>query len=131
MVGLSMSLAGVFGIVGTVLFTRLHRYIGLERTGLIAFISELLCLVLCLASIWSPGSLFDPHYTDLPSVNADSCDNGTAGLNGGNDTMRNMTSSDRRNETMDFVEEKGTNISIILFLVGIISSRIGKNNDCC
>ncbi len=57
-----MALAGVTGIIGTVVFTRLRKRVGLERTGLVSFNSEILCLTLCVASIWAPGSPFDPHF---------------------------------------------------------------------
>ena len=40
MVGLSMALAGFTGIIGTFLFTRLHRLRGLNCTGLVAFAAE-------------------------------------------------------------------------------------------
>ena len=59
-----MGLAGATGIIGTLLFTRLRHWLGLERTGLIAFSAQLSCLTLAVASIWTPGSPFDIHYTD-------------------------------------------------------------------
>ena len=65
-VGISMALSGFMGIVGTGLFTRLHKRIGLERTGMIAINSEILCLVLCVVSIWMPGSRFDPYFASRP-----------------------------------------------------------------
>ena len=61
-VGVSMALAGVTGIASTFIFTRLRRRIGLERTGLIAFNLEILCLTLAVASVWAPGSPFDVHF---------------------------------------------------------------------
>jgi len=61
-----MGLAGATGILGTFLFTRLRRCLGLERTGLIAFSAQLSCLTLAVVSIWTPGSPFDIHHTSRP-----------------------------------------------------------------
>ena len=41
------------------------RRIGLERTGLIAYSTEILCLSLCVASIWASGSPFDPYQSQM------------------------------------------------------------------
>jgi len=68
-VGLSMALGGVTGVIGTVLFTRLQRLVGLERTGLIAFGTEIGFLVLAVVSIWLPGSKFDPYFSSPPTCN--------------------------------------------------------------
>lgn len=57
-VGLCMGAAGVTGIIGTFMFTRLRPRIGLERTGLFAFTFEITLLSLCVLSIFAPGSLF-------------------------------------------------------------------------
>ena len=62
-----MALAGVTGIIGTVVFSHLNKRFGLERTGLIAFSSEIICLTLTVASIWAPGTVFDPTYSHKPN----------------------------------------------------------------
>lgn len=64
-VAVAMALAGFTGIIGTFLFTRLRRWIGLERTGLFAFAAEIVCLTLCVASIFLPGTLFSFAHTYL------------------------------------------------------------------
>ena len=61
-VGVAMALSGLMGVFGTFVFTWLHKRNGLERTGLVAFNLEILCLSLCVASVWVPGSPFDPYY---------------------------------------------------------------------
>ena len=63
-VGISMGLAGITGILGTFLFSKLNRKLGLERTGLIAFFSEIICLSLTIASIWVSGTVFDPTFSN-------------------------------------------------------------------
>ena len=57
-----MALSGLTGIIGTIVFTILRRRIGLERTGLVAFNLEILCITLCVLSVWMPGSPFEPLY---------------------------------------------------------------------
>ena len=62
MIGVLMALGSVAGIIGTLLFPVLRSKVGLERTGLYAASFQILCLCLCVASIWAPGSPFDPFY---------------------------------------------------------------------
>lgn len=60
--GAATAVAGLMGITGTFLFTRVRKRLGLERTGVIAFLAEISCLTLAVASIWVTGSPFDMHY---------------------------------------------------------------------
>ncbi|KAK1336471.1 LOW QUALITY PROTEIN: hypothetical protein QTO34_002500 [Cnephaeus nilssonii] len=50
---------GRHGILGTVAFTGLRRRCGLVRTGLISGCAQLSCLVLCVVSVFMPGSPLD------------------------------------------------------------------------
>ena len=123
-VGVCMGLAGATGILGTVLFTRLRRRLGLERTGLVAFTAQLSCLSLAVASVWSPGSPFDVHFDAAgpAAVSADhrvSCTNVTSGSSCSPLTDGAGTSPPPSHASV--------NVSIILLLVGIISSRIGNH----
>ena len=61
-IGLMRALGSLAGIMGTLLFPVLRSKVGLERTGLYAVSFQILCLGLCVASIWAPGSPFDPFY---------------------------------------------------------------------
>ena len=57
------ALAAVTGIIGTFLFTKLQKLLGLNVTGIISFAAEVSCLTFCLVSVWTPGSpfyLYDP-----------------------------------------------------------------------
>ena len=52
--------AGSFmGIVGTFLFPRVRRKVGLPKTGLVSFFLQLSMLAMCVLSIWTPGSPSD------------------------------------------------------------------------
>ena len=57
-----MAAGGLTGILGTILYPLIRKRIGLERTGLLGFFFEIAMLSLCVASIWAPGSPFDPFY---------------------------------------------------------------------
>jgi iron-regulated transporter 1 len=173
-VGLSMAMAGVTGIISTYIFTRLRAKIGLERTGLIAFNLEILCLTLAIASVWAPGSPFDPAYIlGNPSNCSDVVLNATqagrvqSGLFVIHDGAKKNESRPRRDVSLDHLSSmwmdtghmrmrraldiegpeysmlateskdiqinciddsiptESPNISIILFLIGIITSRTG------
>lgn len=60
--GILMGSSAVFGIIGTFAYPIIRHRVGLVRTGLIALSCEVSCLTLCVASIWMPGSPFDPTY---------------------------------------------------------------------
>lgn len=134
-VGISMSLAGVTGLLGTVLFTRLRKRLGLERTGLIAYSLEVSCLVLCVASVWLPGSVFDPLGTGLSllAANCTSTHNMTDTVNLDDSVVMTTAYIEASESSVllanttssSCVQDKGVNISIIFFLAGIISSRVG------
>lgn len=62
--GIAMAAGAITGIIGTFLYPLIRKRIGLERTGLFGFFFEVMFLCLCVASIWAPGSPFDPFLKD-------------------------------------------------------------------
>lgn len=56
---LLMGASAVSGICGTVAFTWVRKRCGLIRTGFIAGVAQLSCLLLCVVSVFVPGSPFD------------------------------------------------------------------------
>ena len=52
------ALSALVGAVSTRLFPLLFRRLGLTSTGLLGFSLQSSCLVLCVASVWAPGSPF-------------------------------------------------------------------------
>lgn len=56
---LLMGASAVMGICGTVAFTWIRKKCGLIRTGFISGVTQLSCLMLCVASVYAPGSPFD------------------------------------------------------------------------
>lgn len=56
---LLMGASAVSGICGTVAFTWVRKKCGLIRTGFISGVAQLACLMLCVVSVFAPGSPFD------------------------------------------------------------------------
>lgn len=56
---LLMGASAVAGICGTVAFTWIRKKCGLIRTGFISGVAQLSCLLLCVVSVFAPGSPFD------------------------------------------------------------------------
>lgn len=57
--GLLTAVASLFGIFGSLAFPVLRKKFGVVKTGLVGFTCETLCLTLCVASVFAPGSPFD------------------------------------------------------------------------
>ncbi|XP_016105688.1 solute carrier family 40 member 1 [Sinocyclocheilus grahami] len=65
---LLMGASAIFGICGTVAFTWIRKKCGLIRTGFIAGVAQLSCLMLCVASVFAPGSPFDLSVSPFDEV---------------------------------------------------------------
>ncbi|KAF5903380.1 solute carrier family 40 member 1, partial [Clarias magur] len=63
-----MGASAVSGICGTVAFTWVRRKCGLIRTGFLAGIVQLSCLMLCVVSVFVPGSPFDLSVSPFESM---------------------------------------------------------------
>ncbi|WAR02398.1 S40A1-like protein, partial [Mya arenaria] len=71
--GVMMAAGSVTGILGTVLYPIFHRRIGLQRTGLFSYLFEISFLCLCVASVWAPGSPFDPTFSLIKRDTTKNC----------------------------------------------------------
>ncbi|XP_051564977.1 solute carrier family 40 member 1 [Myxocyprinus asiaticus] len=65
---LLMGASAISGICGTVAFTWIRKKCGLIRTGFIAGVTQLSCLMLCVASVFAPGSPFDLSVSPFEEV---------------------------------------------------------------
>ena len=149
--GLAMAACGVTGIIATFLFTRIRKCMGLERTGVLAFSLEISCLVLCLVSVWAPGSPFDPNYLqnrfdtkaegsqkqncELSSLNSTLCMFNVPMIKDANGTLdavvKDAAQALLANSTAspgNSTEEAVDKTSAILFVIGVITSRVGTSN---
>jgi len=60
MMGVFSAISVLIGVLAFFLFPFLVRRLGIVHTGLFGFTWEVICLILCVGSIWAPGSPFDP-----------------------------------------------------------------------
>uniref|UniRef100_A0A4W5P0A3 Solute carrier family 40 member n=1 Tax=Hucho hucho TaxID=62062 RepID=A0A4W5P0A3_9TELE len=65
---LLMGASAVSGICGTVAFTWVRKNCGLIRTGFISGVVQLSCLMLCVASVFAPGSPFDLSVSPFQDI---------------------------------------------------------------
>ncbi|XP_062972341.1 solute carrier family 40 member 1 [Elgaria multicarinata webbii] len=67
---LLMGASAITGIMGTIAFTWLRRKCGLIRTGIISGIAQLASLVLCVFSVFMPGSPLDLTVSPFADISA-------------------------------------------------------------
>ncbi|XP_008120382.2 solute carrier family 40 member 1 [Anolis carolinensis] len=67
---LLMGASAITGILGTVAFTWLRRKCGLVRTGIISGVAQLASLVLCVISVFMPGSPLDLTVSPFADISA-------------------------------------------------------------
>ena len=60
--GALIGLSAVVGVSGSITFPFLRKCMGLAKTGIFGMISLVICLSLCLVSIFLEGSPFDINY---------------------------------------------------------------------
>uniref|UniRef100_M4AL58 Solute carrier family 40 member n=1 Tax=Xiphophorus maculatus TaxID=8083 RepID=M4AL58_XIPMA len=112
LLSLLMGVSAITGLMGTVMFTRLRKSVGLVNTGIISSCLHLGCLLLCVCSVFAPGSPIDlsllinqPLLPDRSSIH---WTNNTVLF----DNVPSGTAPD-------------SYISIILLFLGVITARIG------
>uniref|UniRef100_A0A8B9H6R5 Solute carrier family 40 member n=1 Tax=Astyanax mexicanus TaxID=7994 RepID=A0A8B9H6R5_ASTMX len=59
LLSLLMGVSAVAGLLGTIMFTKLRKAYGLVNTGMISSGLHLACLLLCVCSVFAPGSPMD------------------------------------------------------------------------
>ena len=136
--GLCMGLGGLTGIIATFIYPRSRKAIGLERTGLFAFAAEIACLTLCVVSIWTPGSPSNMYKDAAPVFEpGENCttneiiinSNASMGVNNiyttNNVTLNVTLNGTVLNNVNTCTINNRSIVSVVLFLVGIITSRIG------
>ncbi|XP_008293299.1 solute carrier family 40 member 1 [Stegastes partitus] len=65
---LLMGASAVSGICGTVAFTWVRKKCGLIRTGFISGVAQLSCLMLCVVSVFAPGSPFNLRVSPFQDI---------------------------------------------------------------
>lgn len=126
---LLMGASAVSGICGTVAFTWVRKKCGLIRTGFISGVAQLSCLMMCVASVFTPGSPLDLSvspfqdlYTHLVGeTSLPEADHSLTGvLSGGN-----VTTLAPREDLSPLTSY----MSVSLLFAGVIAARVGKNGS--
>ncbi|XP_030606185.1 solute carrier family 40 member 1 [Archocentrus centrarchus] len=141
LLSLLMGVSAITGLMGTVMFTRLRKTYGLINTGIISSCLHLSCLLLCVCSVFAPGSPMDlsllmPYITSNSSTELGGMisqrQKHTYPLMGGSNQplLPDRSSIHWTNNTVLFDNvPSGTApesyISIILLFLGVITARIG------
>lgn len=128
--GALMGAGALFGILGTIVYPRMRKCVGLQKTGLFGLSFQISFLTLCVASVWSPGSPFDINYRnnkDGDDVRADANATELPPL------FNTTTPPPLFNTTTPGPSDPGTSddswedyISVGLLMTGIIGARFGK-----
>uniref|UniRef100_A0A665W7P4 Solute carrier family 40 member n=1 Tax=Echeneis naucrates TaxID=173247 RepID=A0A665W7P4_ECHNA len=122
---LLMGASAVSGICGTVAFTWVRKKCGLIRTGFISGVAQLSCLMLCVVSVFSPGSPFDLSvspfqdlYTHLIGEKTlpEADHSLTSVLTGGNATTAAPAAEQPTLQSY---------MSVSLLFAGVIAARVG------
>lgn len=126
---LLMGASAISGICGTVAFTWIRKKCGLIRTGFISGVAQLSCLMLCIVSVFAPGSPFDltvspfeDLYTHLvgekPLPEADHSLTGIV-------TGVNTTTAASITTAAQEVPPLQSYLSVSLLFAGVIAARMG------
>ncbi|KAI5613418.1 solute carrier family 40 member 1 [Silurus asotus] len=123
-----MGASAVSGICGTVAFTWVRKKCGLVRTGFLAGMAQLSCLLLCVASVFVPGSPLDlsvsPFKSMISHLLGDSAQlpeapTMSSGITTEAQDMLNFT---MQAEEVPYVESY---LSVSLLFAGVIAARMG------
>ncbi|XP_059896030.1 solute carrier family 40 member 1 [Gadus macrocephalus] len=127
---LLMGASAIAGICGTVAFTWVRKKCGLIRTGFISGVAQLSCLMLCVASVFAPGSPLDltvSPFLDLyshlvgdrgtlPEADPSLMQGLTGDILSGNATMV---------PPMEELPPLQSYMSVCLLFAGVIAARLG------
>lgn len=117
--------------MGTVAFTWLRRKCGLVRTGLFSGLAQLSCLILCVISVFMPGSPLDlsvSQFEDIRSrfMQAEPVPPTTKIPEAGFTTETPMANVSNVVNTVHEISTKSEPmISVSLLFAGVIAARIG------
>ncbi|KAL4617988.1 solute carrier family 40 member 1 [Arapaima gigas] len=129
---LLMGASAITGIFGTVAFTWVRKRCGLIRTGFISGMAQLSCLLLCVASVFAPGSPFDltvspfqdmiQHLIGEPAPLPEA---GPTPMTTLTTTMQSLVNGSTVAEEMDQALEVESYLSVSLLFAGVIAARVG------
>ncbi|XP_077131702.1 ferroportin isoform X1 [Ranitomeya variabilis] len=126
-----MGASAISGIMGTVAFTWLRKKFGLIRTGFISGIAQLSSLILCVVSVFMPGSPLDLTVSPFQDISTRYLEGeplptlspGAVSQEFLSTSLQNLlnNSSSTTTEPDDFIPLT----SVSLLFAGVIAARIG------
>uniref|UniRef100_A0A8D0HFC2 Solute carrier family 40 member n=1 Tax=Sphenodon punctatus TaxID=8508 RepID=A0A8D0HFC2_SPHPU len=131
---LLMGASAITGIMGTVAFTWLRRKCGLIRTGVISGIAQLACLVLCVISVFMPGSPLDLTVSPFVNLNERLFEGSSLPIASPTDmsevsfttvTHNLINGSTLGNDDPEMSPDSLSMISVSLLFSGVIAARVG------
>lgn len=133
---LLMAASAISGIFGTVAFTWIRKWCGLIRTGFISGLAQLSCLLLCVVSVFVPGSPLDLTISPFQEMVRQLMGDGGA-LPEANPTplamlstsMQSLTNGSSTVHEMEEMVQVESYLSVSLLFSGVIAARVGKYFD--
>ncbi|KAG8515627.1 Solute carrier family 40 member 1 [Galemys pyrenaicus] len=128
-----MGASAITGIMGTVAFTWLRRKCGLIRTGLISGFAQLSCLILCVISVFMPGSPLDLTVSPFKDIRSRFIQTDSMPVPTPTETpeitltteMHMSNGSNPANAFSAMTASSESMISVSLLFAGVIAARIG------
>ncbi|XP_034429109.1 solute carrier family 40 member 1 [Hippoglossus hippoglossus] len=120
---LLMGASAVFGICGTVAFTWVRKKCGLIRTGFISGMAQLFCLMMCVASVFTPGSPFDLSVSPFEDIYTHLV--GEKTLPNSDLSSVHMVVNTTTAAPTEELPPLQSYISVSLLFAGVIAARIG------
>ncbi|TKC50703.1 hypothetical protein EI555_001044, partial [Monodon monoceros] len=127
-----MGASAVTGIMGTVAFTWLRHKCGLVRTGLISGFAQLSCLILCVISVFMPGSPLDLSVSPFEDIRSRFIQTEPLSITPtkiseiiSTTDMHMSNGSDPANIVPEMSPKSVPIISVSLLFAGVIAARIG------
>lgn len=124
---LLMGASAVSGICGTVAFTWVRKKCGLIRTGFISGMVQLSCLMLCVVSVFAPGSPFDLSVSPFQDLYTHLV--GEKQLPEAKHTISSVLTSGNTTTAAPTEElpYPASSLSVSLLFAGVIAARVGKS----
>ncbi|XP_023670614.1 solute carrier family 40 member 1 [Paramormyrops kingsleyae] len=129
---LLMGASAISGIFGTVAFTWIRKWCGLIRTGFFSGLAQLSCLLLCVVSVFVPGSPLDLTVSPFQEMVRQLMGDGGA-LPEANPTplamlstsMQSLTNGSTTVHEMEEMVQVESYLSVSLLFAGVIAARVG------
>lgn len=127
LLGALVGVSAVVGICGSLTFPLLRKKLGVNKTGLVGFLSLTVMLTLCVVSIWLEGSPFDPFYFQNKDaqVHMSVSLNSTSSTSDFVSTETSFASQSEINSLDDSACYVSSSLSVSVLLCGIILGRFG------